>query len=456
VLSAPHAVAALVALLAAMLSKATAVAVAPLIAMIWVVFWLDIPKPERRRSLLLWPLASLLLAACIAQIFAAIITTRVPFYFGIEAVTRTLAIFGWLTRLAISPENRHAFYPVFEYPYLPAMAALGGAALAASVAGGVLVLRKRSLEGFALAAFLLLCMPSMQLIPYEPPSLVSDRFLALAVWPAVLLIVTLLWRLKPIPRTTLLLAIALLWGFQTTERPRDWRNFETVIDADLRAYPGCYMPTYYKITNFQLQRELYSEARGTANSITIPEFRDVMINLIEADHAVYAVSTGNPQEAMALLWNLGLSLKQPPPQAKWDSPIKALWEMGQISLSDEWTSLAKLFPNDVSVRYNYGLWLLNVPKYEYAVAQLRAATESQRLPESVRGTAFKNLGLALMNSGHVAEAEAPLRAALEQSPPDLRAYCLLSEVYKQTRRFEEAARTESKCRKQALSEGITQ
>jgi len=32
----------------------------------------------------------------------------------------------------------------------------------------------------------------------------------------------------------------------------------------------------------------------------------------------------------------------------------------------------------------------------------------------VRGTAFKNLGLALLQSGRIAEAETPLRAALEQ------------------------------------------
>ena len=52
-----------------------------------------------------------------------------------------------------------------------------------------------------------------------------------------------------------------------------------------------------------------------------------------------------------------------------------------------------------------------------------------------------------MNSGLNVEAETPLRTSLEQSPPDLRAYCLLSEVYQQTKRFEEAARTEASCRK---------
>ena len=104
-----------------------------------------------------------------------------------------------------------------ETPYFPVMVTLGVAVLAAGMAGIAMFLRRRSLEGFVLAVFLLLCLPYMQLIPYAPPSLVSDRFLALAVWPAVLLIVLLAWRLQPIPRVALLLAIALSWSVQTIE-----------------------------------------------------------------------------------------------------------------------------------------------------------------------------------------------------------------------------------------------
>ena len=63
----------------------------------------------------------------------------------------------------------------------------------------------------------------------------------------------------------------------------------------------------------------------------------------------------------------------------------------------------------------------------------------------MRGAAFKNLGLALMNSRHIAEAETPLRAALEQSPPDTQAYCLLAEVYKQTKQLDEAAHAKTNC-----------
>lgn len=446
-LSPRYAAAALLALLAAMLSKATAVAVAPVIAMLWIIFWRDIPAQHRRRSHLLWPLASLLLAVCVALIFTASSTVKEPVYFGVEAVTRLLAILGWLARLAVSPGSRHLYYPVFEDTYLPFRVALGVAVLAAAAAGGVMILRRRSLEGFALVTFLLLCVPYTQLIPYVTDSLVSDRFLALAVWPAMLLVVALSWRLNPVPRTALLIVIALAWVFQTVERPRDWRSFEALVDADLRAYPGYYMPAVFKISSFQLPRGQYRDAENLASSITTPEIRDAMIRMIKIHHGgdADAATTGKLQEAMAMLWMLGHDLKQFPVQARWNQPLNNLWIKMPTFLAIEWGYLAARFPDDVSVRYNAGLWMLDAHRYDDAVAYLRLATESQRLPGTVRGIAFDGLGLALMNSGHIAEAEAPLRAALEQTPPDLRAYCSLTEVYKQSGRFEEAARAAANC-----------
>jgi Flp pilus assembly protein TadD len=105
------------------------------------------------------------------------------------------------------------------------------------------------------------------------------------------------------------------------------------------------------------------------------------------------------------------------------------------------------------LRYNAGLWMLGVKKSKHAVAHLRAAAESQHLPESVRGTAFRNLGLALINSGNVAEAEGPLRAALNQSPPDFRAYCLLAVVYKSAGRTGDAVQAEAGCRNHVQGSG---
>jgi hypothetical protein len=455
-LSAPYAGAALVALLAAILSKATAVAVAPLIVMLWVFFWRDIPPSERRNSLLLWPLACLLLAACFAVIFASIITTRIPLYLGAESITRSLAVLGWLSRLAVSPESRHFLYPVFEYANLPAMVALGGAVLAAAVFGMVMALRRRSFEGFALAVFFLFCGPSMQLIPYSPPSLVSDRFLFIAVWPAILLIVVFAWRLNPILRVTLLLVIALAWGFQAAERTRDWRNFEVLVDSDLYAFPGYSMPAMYK-SDFQLSKGLFREAGETASGIMIPEVRDNMIKLVNAHQAVTdSSSAGNARDAMDTLVDFGLALQQMPVQSQWNAPIRIIWRINRKYLEFEWQSLATRFPDDVSVLYNAGSSLFAIQDYQAAVTYLLAASRSQQLPKSMRGEAFKILGLALMGLQRTAEAEAPLRAALEQSPPELSAYCALAEVYKQTSRFKEAANAEADCHSLVASEVVAQ
>lgn len=456
--SARYAAAALLALLAAMLSKATAVAMAPVIAMFWAIFWFNIPASsgKRHRSLLLWPLASLLLALCVALVFSTFITTRIPLYFGIEAVTRSLAVLGWLARLAVSPESRHFIYPVFEDPYLHVMALVGAAVL---IAVGVVILRKcsprslcfqssqYSIEGFALVIFLLLCLPSVQLIPYALPSLVSDRFVFLAVWPTVLLIVVLSWRLDAALRTVLLLTIALSWSIQTAERPRDWRSFGAIIDADLRAYPGNTMLTTLKIFAIQSQHTTFRDVYEMAKKITDQERRNDVFRMIETDYAVYvgAGLRGSPKEAMALLWQGGLDLKQMPVQAQWNSPLHNLWRRKETWLILEWEYLAKHFPDDVSVHYNAGLWMLEVKQYSHAVAHLRAATESRRLQELERGTAFYNLGLALIGDKRVVDAEAPLYAALMQSPPDLRAYCLLADVYRMTNRIDQALHAKSNC-----------
>lgn len=443
-----YAMATLVAFSAVMLSKSSYVSIAPVVALLWVLYWCDMPAVNRHRLLLLWPIGILVAALLLVRMFIVTSIVNEPFYFGVESVTRMLAILGWLVRLSFSPVSRHLLYPVFEDPYLPGMVALGGAVVVVAIVGGVFSLRKRSLEGFALVAFLLICFPYLQFIPYAPPSLVSDRYLALSVWPMLLLLVALAWRLKLVLRIPFLLLMALAWGYQTVERTSDWRSFKTLIDADARAYPNYYMPAYYKIANFQLPQELYDEAKNTVNDIALREFREVMLKMVEVDHAVYALSTNHADEVTALLWQMGLSLRQLPAQAQWDSSIKALWEMSQVSLANEWSALAKKFPDDVLVRYSYGLWLLSIPKYELAAEEFHAVIDSNQMPAFGRGAAFNNFGLALMNSGHIIEAEDSLRAALEQTPPDLRAYCHLAELYRRTGKVKDAARTQALCRKQ--------
>ena len=409
--SSKYATATLLAFVAVMFSKSSYVAVAPLVAMLWLVFWLDIPPQQRRRSLLLWPCTILLLAGVLTLIF---ITQNkgydtVPAYYSMESVVRSLAALGWLVRLALSPESRHFFYPVLEDANLPAMVVFGAMVLLAACVGAVAMLRKRSFTGFLLAAFFLLCVPYLQLIPAKPPSLVSDRYVALAVWPVVLLIVSLAWRLKPAFRAAVLLAIALPWAYQTIERPQDWRSPGTLIDADLNAYSWHYLPALYKINQILLPQGLYREARETASKIADPEMKSMANELIQSDYAVYsyAWSTGKTDAAIASLWSLDAIRKQTPARIRWNPSMAFIWESIRIRIDIRWKYLAGKFPADALVRYNTGLWLLNNGKYDEAATHLRAATEL--------------------------------------SPRDTKAYCSLAEVYRHTGREEDAARAETEC-----------
>jgi len=365
-LSPGYAIATLVALLAAMLSKATTVALAPVIALLWIHFWQDIPKPDRNRNVLLWPFASLILAACIVLVFSANSTVKATAYFGIEVATRALAVLGWLARLAVSPENRYFIYPVFDDPYLAVMVTIGTVILLTAIAGAALILRKRTLEGFVLIAFVLLCLPYTQLVPFVTYTLVSDRFLILASWPAVLLIVALSWRLKNWSRLVLLLALVLTWGYQTIERPRDWRSYESLMDADLRAYPGNYLPAFQKIMSYLLPKGRFYEAGVMAESITVPEARAIMQLLVQGAIDLRDVAkTRDPRDAEKHLQDLGVLLKAPPIQYKWNPAMTHFWEESQDSFELEWQWLVKNFPDDVEVRESAKASMVSVRKKIY-------------------------------------------------------------------------------------------
>jgi len=366
------AIASLFALLAAMLSKATAVAVAPVIALLWLYFRRDHPVKERQRSDLIWPISSLLLGAGVVLFFSANSAAKATAYFGIEVFTRALAVLGWLARLVVSPESRHFIYPVFDDPYLPVMVSLGAAMLIAAIAGLVVMLRKKSLQGFALITFVLLCIPYIQLVPYKTHSLVSDRFLTLAVWPAAVLLVAMTWRLKPMARSAVLLAIAILWSFQTIDRTRDWRSYESLWEADFRAYPDHYLPAYEVITMYQLTKGSFSEAGEGADNISTPIARSVMKNMVEvAKDLSDANVTGDPGKTMNHLQDLEQLLKTPPDQTRWDPTMNYFWSECLSSFVLEWQELVRRFPDHPQVRYNARRSLTNVLNYGSAAPQSR-------------------------------------------------------------------------------------
>ncbi|MES1982981.1 MAG: hypothetical protein V4443_10975 [Pseudomonadota bacterium] len=469
VFSTRYAAGALLALLAAMLSKAAAVAVAPVIALLWIIFWRGTPavpapdlirvaKPNTRQAadkprahqILLWSAAAVVLAAGMMLVFVPNSNVKAAPYWGMEVVTRALAIGGWLTRLAITPEGRHFFYPVFEDSWLPVMIVAGAAMLVAAVFSAVTLLRRPSLERYALVTFVLLCLPYAQLVPFETFSLVSDRFVALALWPLLLIIVALSWRLPAIPRIILLLAISLAWCWSSAERVRDWRSDEALIDAELRAYPGHYQPAFQQIIGILIPQALHGEASRLARQITAPEFRHILAEIIEVDAMrSTTLATDDPRPAIARLTRLGEDLKQMPAEAYWNQPMSYVWKSCSNIFALEWADLVAHYPGDALLNYRAGASLNDAQQYRNAIPLLRTAIQSAELPQNLRADALSNLGLALLSSGRVNEAAKPLQTAIDLAPLEPMAYCVLAEVYQRTSRPAEAERAASECSSRA-------
>ncbi|MDX8386617.1 MAG: hypothetical protein R8M11_08910 [Gallionella sp.] len=355
--SAKYAIATLFALSAAMMSKASAVAVAPVIALLWLLFWKDSNQSNRRYLQLIWPLSALLLATVAAYLFATFAPTKMPLYFGVEAITRTVGVLGWLARLGVSPESRHYFYPVFEDPLLMVMVSLGIIVLVAVIFCLFRLYRRRSLVSFAVVAFFLLCLPSLQLIPYAPPSMVSDRFIFLAAWPAILLLVALAWRFKQSVRLPILLLISVIWGFQTVDRIKDWSSVDAMLEKDVLAYPGYFIPLFQKAT-VQLSFQRYPDAIATASLIEDESVRKVTKTMVIASYAVNVIAenSGRPNTAVEAQRNFGSALQQMPESSKWDSAMLNVWRYAKDIHSRKWKRLLARFPDDPLVRQNVNSW----------------------------------------------------------------------------------------------------
>lgn len=447
-ISAKYAIAALLALSTGILSKATAVMIAPVIAMLWLLFWLDIPLLSRKRRTLAWPVAILLIAAFLVSIFTVKSTIRLPFFADINLVDRALTVLGNMTRIAITPEHRHFFYPGMDDPYHVAMVVLG--TIIVLFLAAVILARKRSLEGSALVVFVLLCIPYMQLIPYRTPSLVVDRFAFMAVWPAVLLIVAFSWRCRPYLRNSILVIVALAWTWQTVERPRDWIGAESMIEADIQTEPGYYMPIFQKIIGFQFKRGQFIEAREVAEEISDFDVKNSIVAMIEAKMAVQeaALSVERYPDSIKRLKEFETSLSRLSKRSTENPSTQIIWKYSRFELVDQWKFLANAFPENISINFNAGLRILHIDlDYNTAVDYLRVAVDSGDLPKSVRGNALKELGFALFYAGRLAEAEVQLRASTLEPIPDFQAHCLLAELYMQTGNRGESARYSAACRK---------
>ncbi|HET6719252.1 MAG TPA: hypothetical protein VFH22_06375, partial [Rhodocyclaceae bacterium] len=433
-LAGAYAAAATVAFAGVMLAKTTYVTVGLVILLIWAGHWLAQPGDRQRRRDLLWFVAVAAVGPGLLQLFLNVGEVAVAADERLDRIgpAGSLAMLAWLIRLGLGVEARHLYYPALESDQWNVMVLAGAAALTLIGYAAWVFWRRRAVVAFAAVSFLFLCLPYLHLMPFGSPSAVQDRYLSLAIWPLILGIVALAWRLRRAWRLALLSGLALLWGGQTLSRAPDWQSFETLVARDAKAYPGYFVPAYFRLAAVELPRGMYRDAMTTAAAVTQPETRQLMQDLVRAAHAVNvdAVRTGNPAAAMASLWALGEQVKRRPAAARWHGPLALVWGDGRNLLKQSWSDLLRHFPADPLLRYNFSLWLLREGWLADAERHLRVVVDAPQLPPNLRGVAYRNLGLATLHQGRARAAEAAFLAALAQVPPDRRAACGLAEVYR--------------------------
>lgn len=433
-LAVSYAAAATVAFAGVMLAKTSYVSVGLLIMLIWAGHWLALPRIRRRVRELFWLAAVAAVAIGLLQLFLAMGQVEVAADERLDRIgpAGSLAMLAWLLRLGLGVEARHLYYPALESEQWHVMALAGVVLLALVGFASWTLWRRKSLIALTTLSFFVLCLPYLHLMPFGSPSAVQDRYLSLAIWPLILGIVALAWRLQRPLRLAVLTVLALLWAGQTLNRAPDWHSFESLVARDAKAFPGYFVPAYFRLAAVELPQGRYRDAMTTAAAVTQPETRQLMQELVRAAHAVNvdAVNSGNPTTAMASLWALGEQLKRRPAAARWHGPLALVWGDGRNILKQTWTDLVRHFPADPVLRYNFSLWLLREGWLADAEKHLRVVVDSPQLAPDLRGVAYRNLGLATLHQGRARAAEAAFLAALEQVPPDRRAACGLAEVYR--------------------------
>lgn len=340
-----------------MFSKTSFIGVAPAIAILWLLFWLDIPVVKRKLYILLFPLFLMVIALIMLNVFIHFNNgvDSLPYYFGLESVYRSFAILGGLARLCISPFSRHFFYPVFDDPLYKFLVMLGVLMTVAVIFGFVQAIRKRSFVGFLLVLFFLLCLPYLQIIPAKPPSLLADRYVSLAIWPFMMLLVLVIWQLKSQLRILLFLVLALTWSYQTFSRPADWSNYNSLVKSDYVSYPYYYLPAYYFIVDNELPKGSYYEARQIALGVSNTFIRDVFFKMINSEQAI---NTSNPpsQEAadgLNSLQKFSDCFSKTPSFLFLDNPTHYLWyQLSRLNMG-QWKAYADKHPNNTVILSAY-------------------------------------------------------------------------------------------------------
>jgi Flp pilus assembly protein TadD len=282
--------------LASKLTVVLLVAIALLLALVrwWPDTWRSARKTSRQATVVVAPLAAI--AAVWLWIGLSVGSETMvrpdPFVGTMNTPTLTavvgkaLRILGYLVGIALFPFRLRLIYDVGQPGVAAWVSALAGAGAVIAGAGGVwALLRRRSILGFGVATFVLLCLPFLQLVPFSTWSYASERFLFLPVFG---LAVAAGWALVRYRNrwSYAVMAIIVLAGLSGTfVQAVKWSSVEHLISDTARLSPESANAQLFLITEILLPAGRYAEAEAAAENVRGPIPRYVLTQYVHGSHA---------------------------------------------------------------------------------------------------------------------------------------------------------------------------
>ncbi|MFW9842939.1 MAG: tetratricopeptide repeat protein, partial [Candidatus Thorarchaeota archaeon] len=238
--------------------------------------------------------------------------------FGVQPVHEHSAfelavrILGYLTGVALLPIRLRLMYDV-EQAGLPGVVAyvLAVGAIAAAILGVGSLWRGRALLGFGAIAFVVLCLPYLQLIPFETWSLASERFLFLPLFGLALAAAAGVALMRPRLRDAIALAVVVAGLGATFHQSRMWANPRDLLSKTARLSPEHFDAQMRFISAVLLPKGRYADAEVAASGVRGRVSREVLLRYVQAERSREA---GDPETARGhAAWLANLVGRDGPP-----------------------------------------------------------------------------------------------------------------------------------------------
>ena len=319
-------------------------------------------------------------------------------------------ILGTLTRIALVPLRLRLAYDVGQPGWAGgAVAMLGWLAAAAALAGAWETIRRRTAAGYGAAFFGVLCLPFLQLIPFNTWSYASERFLFLPV--AGLAMVVAGWTCAGPARRRAALGMGLFLAGTglTFLRAREWSSGPALLHSSAMRCPAHGGVARFTIHYVLLKESQFAEARAVASRVRIPAERLFLETYVDAAQALHEGNLARVREVGVRLF----AAAPPEDRAVRTDIANLVMESGLYAEAESaYRALLAEAEDSGEIRYNLGLSLARQGRPAEAAGAIRTAIDGG----FVSADAWNNLALAERDAGRTQAAEAAFRAALDTDP----------------------------------------